>query len=134
MGSINALPNYVKYYGLPLEGNASTGIVFAIFQVSMTDMPLLTLLNHFLTFLDWPNGRSFVHLDGRLARSPTTHLYGLPWRLRCYHHHQHRNYAVGLHWWPVLVILLRNLRTHCSTALPCGDVSSAIQRNCRRSL
>ena len=34
MGSINALPNYVDYFGLPAQGNASTGIVFAIFQVS----------------------------------------------------------------------------------------------------
>ena len=34
MGSINALPNYTDYFGLPAKGNASTGIVFAIFQVS----------------------------------------------------------------------------------------------------
>ncbi|KAI1340060.1 general substrate transporter [Xylariaceae sp. FL0016] len=33
MGSINALPNYISYFGLPEDGNASTGIVFAIFQV-----------------------------------------------------------------------------------------------------
>ncbi|KAI8960655.1 general substrate transporter [Daldinia sp. FL1419] len=33
MSSINALPNYTKYFGLPVKGNASTGIVFAIFQV-----------------------------------------------------------------------------------------------------
>ncbi|KAI1084690.1 general substrate transporter [Whalleya microplaca] len=33
MGSINALPNYTEYFGLPSSGNASTGIVFAIFQV-----------------------------------------------------------------------------------------------------
>lgn len=33
MGSINALPNYIRYFGLPENGNASTGIVFAIFQV-----------------------------------------------------------------------------------------------------
>jgi hypothetical protein len=25
MGSINALPNYVEYYGLPKKGNANTG-------------------------------------------------------------------------------------------------------------
>jgi hypothetical protein len=35
MSSINALPNYTKYYGLPASGNASTGIVFAIFAVSV---------------------------------------------------------------------------------------------------
>lgn len=33
MGSINALPNYTQYYNLPADGNVSTGIVFAIFQV-----------------------------------------------------------------------------------------------------
>ncbi|KAK7447905.1 lactose permease [Colletotrichum acutatum] len=33
LGSINALPNYTEYFGLPSKGNASTGIVFAIFQV-----------------------------------------------------------------------------------------------------
>lgn len=33
MGSINVLPNYTKYYGLPNTGTANTGIVFAIFQV-----------------------------------------------------------------------------------------------------
>ena len=33
MGSINTLPNYTEYFGLPASGNASTGIVFAIFQV-----------------------------------------------------------------------------------------------------
>lgn len=35
MGSINTLPNYTDYFGLPASGNASTGIVFAIFQVSI---------------------------------------------------------------------------------------------------
>ncbi|KAI2642316.1 general substrate transporter [Xylaria nigripes] len=33
MGSINALPNYTEYFGLPTSGNAATGIVFAIFQI-----------------------------------------------------------------------------------------------------
>ncbi|KAI0830453.1 general substrate transporter [Hypoxylon sp. FL0890] len=33
MGSINALPNYTNYFGLPKNGDASTGIIFAIFQV-----------------------------------------------------------------------------------------------------
>lgn len=33
MGSINTLPNYTEYFDLPASGNASTGIVFAIFQV-----------------------------------------------------------------------------------------------------
>ena len=33
MGSINALPSYTKYYGLGDGGSASTGIVFAIYNV-----------------------------------------------------------------------------------------------------
>jgi uncharacterized membrane protein len=33
MGSINALPKYIEFFGLPENGNAGTGIVFAIFQV-----------------------------------------------------------------------------------------------------
>jgi hypothetical protein len=35
MGSINTLPNYTEYFDLPASGNASTGIVFAIFQVRL---------------------------------------------------------------------------------------------------
>lgn len=33
MASINALPSYTSYFNLPREGNASTGIIFSIFQV-----------------------------------------------------------------------------------------------------
>lgn len=47
MGSINALPNYTAYFNLPENGNASTGIVFAIFQVrgeNLNLMPLRTVL------------------------------------------------------------------------------------------
>ncbi|KAJ5625739.1 hypothetical protein N7510_002048 [Penicillium lagena] len=33
MGSINATPNYTRYYNLPAKGNAGTGIVFSIFNV-----------------------------------------------------------------------------------------------------
>jgi MFS family permease len=33
MGSINAVPSYTAYYDLPSEGNSSTGLVFAIFQI-----------------------------------------------------------------------------------------------------
>lgn len=33
MGSINAVPSYTAYYGLSSEGNSSTGLVFAIFQI-----------------------------------------------------------------------------------------------------
>lgn len=41
MGSINALPNYAEYFGLPEHGNASTGIVFAIFQVGLHERQIV---------------------------------------------------------------------------------------------
>ncbi|KAI1747831.1 general substrate transporter [Xylaria castorea] len=47
MGSINALPNYIEYFGLPATGNASTGIVFAIFQVGQIAGAL------FVWLIDW---------------------------------------------------------------------------------
>ncbi|KAI0885012.1 general substrate transporter [Annulohypoxylon maeteangense] len=47
MGSINALPNYTEYFGLPATGNASTGIVFAIFQVGQMCAAL------FIWMTDW---------------------------------------------------------------------------------
>ncbi|KAI1214440.1 general substrate transporter [Annulohypoxylon truncatum] len=47
MGSINALPNYTEYFGLPASGNASTGIVFAIFQVGQMCAAL------FIWMTDW---------------------------------------------------------------------------------
>ncbi|KAJ3561907.1 hypothetical protein NPX13_g8766 [Xylaria arbuscula] len=47
MGSINALPNYTEYFGLPANGNASTGIVFAIFQVGQIGGAL------FVWLIDW---------------------------------------------------------------------------------
>ncbi|KAJ2997290.1 hypothetical protein NUW58_g689 [Xylaria curta] len=47
MGSINALPNYTEYFGLPASGNASTGIVFAIFQVGQIGAAL------FAWMTDW---------------------------------------------------------------------------------
>ncbi|KAI0161230.1 lactose permease [Xylariaceae sp. FL1272] len=47
MSSINALPNYTEYFGLPESGNASTGIVFAIFQVGQIAGAL------FVWLIDW---------------------------------------------------------------------------------
>lgn len=35
LASINALENYISYYNLPKKGATSTGIVFAIYQVSL---------------------------------------------------------------------------------------------------
>lgn len=46
MGSINALPNYTSYFNLPENGNASTGIVFAIFQVILESGCTLTDTNN----------------------------------------------------------------------------------------
>ncbi|KGQ01188.1 hypothetical protein PAAG_12133 [Paracoccidioides lutzii Pb01] len=51
-GSINALPNCVKYYGLPPTGKAGTGIVFAIFNIHERDLlPLQQKHLHWLPFL-----------------------------------------------------------------------------------
>lgn len=47
MGSINALPNYTSYFNLPENGNASTGIVFAIFQVRAN----IIFLCHYLVLI-----------------------------------------------------------------------------------
>ncbi|KAF2501185.1 sugar transporter [Lophium mytilinum] len=56
MGSINALPNYTKYYNLPTKGNASTGIVFAIFQVGQMAGAL------FIWMTDWRGRRQHIFL------------------------------------------------------------------------
>ncbi|KAI0181652.1 general substrate transporter [Hypoxylon sp. FL1284] len=60
MGSINALPNYTEYFGLPAEGNASTGIVFAIFQVGQMCGALFTWMT------DW-YGRTWHMFFGCLG-------------------------------------------------------------------
>lgn len=46
MGSINALPNYTSYFGLPETGNASTGLVFSIFQVCFANSSALRGLSY----------------------------------------------------------------------------------------
>ncbi|KZT53878.1 sugar transporter [Calocera cornea HHB12733] len=51
MGSINALPNYTNYYGLPSTGNSATGIVFAIFFVGQMVGAL------FIWLADWRGRR-----------------------------------------------------------------------------
>lgn len=60
MGSINALPNYISYFNLPENGNASTGIVFAIFQVMLLTRYNLGDVND---FPGWPNVWCTIHLD-----------------------------------------------------------------------
>jgi MFS family permease len=42
MGSINAVPEYKAYYGLGVNGAASTGLVFSIFQIGQVAAALLT--------------------------------------------------------------------------------------------
>ncbi|KFZ19707.1 hypothetical protein V501_00546 [Pseudogymnoascus sp. VKM F-4519 (FW-2642)] len=56
MGSINAVPNYIKYYGLPNKGTASTGIVFAIFQVGQMVGAL------FIWIADWRGRRQHIFM------------------------------------------------------------------------
>lgn len=56
MGSINALPNYTKYYNLPTTGTASTGIIFAIFQVGQMCAAL------FVWMADWLGRRWLIFI------------------------------------------------------------------------
>lgn len=60
MSSINALPNYVEYYDLPSKGAASTGIVFAIWQIGQMVGSLFTWIS------DW-RGRKFMITIGVLG-------------------------------------------------------------------
>ncbi|KAM0702471.1 hypothetical protein Q7P35_009899 [Cladosporium inversicolor] len=60
MGSINTLPNYTEYFDLPASGNASTGIVFAIFQVGQMAGAL------FIWMADW-YGRTWHMFFGCLG-------------------------------------------------------------------
>ncbi|KAI8945231.1 lactose permease [Xylaria longipes] len=70
MGSINALPNYTEYFGLPATGNASTGIVFAIFQVGQIGGALFVFL------IDW-YGRIWHIFIGCLGVIAATVVTGL---------------------------------------------------------
>lgn len=54
MSSINALPNYTSYYNLPSKGTASTGIIFAIFQIGQMAASL------FVWMADWQGRRLFI--------------------------------------------------------------------------
>lgn len=56
MGSINALPNYTKYYDLPNTGTASTGIIFAIFQIGQMCAAL------FVWIADWLGRRWLIFI------------------------------------------------------------------------
>ncbi|KAL1975649.1 hypothetical protein VTN31DRAFT_4041 [Thermomyces dupontii] len=56
MGSINALPNYTRYYNLPEGGSVSTGIVFAIYQIGMMAGSL------FIWVADWRGRKFFIFI------------------------------------------------------------------------
>lgn len=59
MGSINAVPNYIKYYGLPDKGSASTGIVFAIFQVKLAAVQSIRAVHLFSRLDKWSGHYSY---------------------------------------------------------------------------
>jgi MFS family permease len=56
MGSINALPTYTDYYNLPTTGTASTGIVFAIFQIGQMCAAL------FVWVADWRGRKQLIFI------------------------------------------------------------------------
>ena len=56
MGSINVLPSYTSYYGLPSTGTASTGIVFAIYQVGQMAAAL------FVWIADWRGRKQMIFI------------------------------------------------------------------------
>lgn len=81
MGSINTLPNYTEYFGLPTSGNASTGIVFAIFQVGPVLIHIEAVQSRANQLQGRSDGRCTVHLDGRLVRPDLAYLLRLLWCL-----------------------------------------------------
>lgn len=56
MGSINALPSFTNYFGLPTEGSASTGIIFSIFQIGQMTAAL------FVWIADWQGRRKLIFI------------------------------------------------------------------------
>src|SRR4051794_26885868 len=60
MGSINVLPNYTRYYHLPSKGTASTGIIFAIYQIGQMVAAL------FVWIADW-RGRKLMIFIGTVG-------------------------------------------------------------------
>lgn len=115
MGSINTLPNYTEYFGLPATGNASTGIVFAIFQVRMLTQRLILTAN---SLRGRSNGWSTLYLDGGLVRSNLAHIFRVPWCMPRNHHDRTVGKPTDADCWPILLVLLRDLCTHSSSAIP----------------
>jgi MFS family permease len=56
MGSINSVPSYLKYFGLPQNGAASTGIIFSIFQIGQMAGAL------FIWLADWKGRRLSIFI------------------------------------------------------------------------
>lgn len=56
MGSINAIPEYTKFYGLSENGAASTGIIFSIFQIGQMIGAL------FIWVADWRGRRLSIFI------------------------------------------------------------------------
>lgn len=56
MGSINSVPSYLKYFNLPQNGAASTGIIFSIFQIGQMAGAL------FIWLADWRGRRLSIFI------------------------------------------------------------------------
>lgn len=56
MGSINALPSFTNYFGLPADGSASTGLIFSIFQIGQMVAAL------FVWIADWQGRRKLIFI------------------------------------------------------------------------
>jgi MFS family permease len=56
MGSINSVPEYLQYFGLPQNGAASTGIIFSIFQIGQMVGAL------FIWLADWRGRRLSIFI------------------------------------------------------------------------
>lgn len=56
MGSINSVPSYLKYFDLPQNGAASTGIIFSIFQIGQMAGAL------FIWLADWRGRRLSIFI------------------------------------------------------------------------
>jgi len=132
MGSINTLPNYTEYFGLPTSGNASTGIVFAIFQVC----PVVIRVDDIQSRADQLEGRSdgwcTFHLDGRLVRPNLAYLLWLLGCLPCNCDHRPVDKPAYAYCRSIFPILFRDLRAYCGSSLPRRNCPSGVQRdNCR---
>jgi hypothetical protein len=129
MGSINALPNYTSYFGLPENGNASTGIVFAIFQARINTELMDDLNNMLTTLIGWSNVRSSLHLDDGLVWANVAHVLWLSWRVHCYYSDLLGAQSVYLYRRTVSPVLFRYMRPYRRSPISCRDCSAGLPRN-----